>query len=296
MIVDLRSRGWRINPKIEILKSREPAMRLRTVILWTLAMVTPAAPAFGGGVATLELSSPSSGHLVAPGQQIEWTITVSLSAGDNLGLALIAVDLVQDPANPELFDLPSAVGLPAGMAGFDLPAGIANRASGGGSAYGGTPTGTSGMQNLRQIGGSQNTLGVVPLAGIGEDIVVETGVGQGGPQVIASGSFAAPVTLGDYTFFLVDPIVNTLVQEMAGPPALWLVGEATISLGGAMGFRVTACPADFDGDGQVRVPDLIFLLGTWGTCVGDCPADFDGSGDVRVPDLIFLLGEWGDCP
>ena len=55
------------------------------------------------------------------------------------------------------------------------------------------------------------------------------------------------------------------------------------------------CPADFDGDGLVRVPDLIFLLGEWGDNP-DSPADFDGDGLVRVPDLIFLLGEWGECP
>lgn len=57
----------------------------------------------------------------------------------------------------------------------------------------------------------------------------------------------------------------------------------------------TCCPADFDGDGQVRVPDLIHLLGSWGVCVG-CPADFNSDGVVNVPDLLVLLGKWGLCP
>ena len=29
---------------------------------------------------------------------------------------------------------------------------------------------------------------------------------------------------------------------------------------------------------------------------GHCPADLDGNGQVRVPDLIMLLGAWGPCP
>ena len=60
------------------------------------------------------------------------------------------------------------------------------------------------------------------------------------------------------------------------------------------------CPADVDGSGAVRVPDLIVLLGCWGTLPGFDPAcpclDTDGSGDIRVPDLIDFLGKWGACP
>lgn len=54
------------------------------------------------------------------------------------------------------------------------------------------------------------------------------------------------------------------------------------------------CPADFNGDGVVNVPDLIFLLGEWGTNPGST-ADFDGDGEVRVPDLLIVLGTWGSC-
>ena len=56
-----------------------------------------------------------------------------------------------------------------------------------------------------------------------------------------------------------------------------------------------ACPADLDGDGQVRVPDLIMLLSAWGPNAGH-PADLDGNDEVRVPDLILLLAAWGLCP
>lgn len=58
------------------------------------------------------------------------------------------------------------------------------------------------------------------------------------------------------------------------------------------------CPEDLDGDGEVRVPDLIILLGAWGPCPpsGGCPADLNGDCEVRTPDLIMLLGAWGQCP
>ncbi len=68
-------------------------------------------------------------------------------------------------------------------------------------------------------------------------------------------------------------------------------GKATVDMGA---YEFQACMADFDGDGAVRVPDLLFLLGEWGGNP-DSPADFDSDGQVRVPDLIVLLGSWGIC-
>ncbi len=57
---------------------------------------------------------------------------------------------------------------------------------------------------------------------------------------------------------------------------------------------VVLCPPDLDGDGDVRVPDLIILLAAWGPNPGH-PADLDADGEVRVPDLIILLAAWGAC-
>ena len=53
-----------------------------------------------------------------------------------------------------------------------------------------------------------------------------------------------------------------------------------------------ACPADFDGDGDVDTADLLHLLGCWGT---DC-GDVDGDGNTDTADLHELLGAWGECP
>jgi hypothetical protein len=54
----------------------------------------------------------------------------------------------------------------------------------------------------------------------------------------------------------------------------------------------TECPADFDGDGDVDVADLLFLLSAWGTPGGDV----DGDGDTDAADLLALLAAWGECP
>ncbi len=58
------------------------------------------------------------------------------------------------------------------------------------------------------------------------------------------------------------------------------------------------CLADLDCDGDVGVPDLLILLGSWGPCPAPpapCDADLDCDGSVGVSDLLILLGEWGPC-
>ena len=71
-------------------------------------------------------------------------------------------------------------------------------------------------------------------------------------------------------------------------------GSVIVDLGAYEFQGAGFCPADLDGSGEVRVPDLIILLGAWGLNPGHA-ADFDGDGQVRVPDLIILLGAWGAC-
>jgi len=55
---------------------------------------------------------------------------------------------------------------------------------------------------------------------------------------------------------------------------------------------VPPCPWDFDGNGVVATPDLLFLLGAWGTPDGDVNDD----GTTNTADLLELLGHWGPCP
>jgi len=54
------------------------------------------------------------------------------------------------------------------------------------------------------------------------------------------------------------------------------------------------CPADVDGDREVRFDDLIAVLAAWGNDGG--PEDVDGSGTVDFNDLLAVLAAWGPCP
>jgi endonuclease/exonuclease/phosphatase family metal-dependent hydrolase len=53
------------------------------------------------------------------------------------------------------------------------------------------------------------------------------------------------------------------------------------------------CAADFDGDGEVDVADILVLIADW---EGTDPAhDLDGNGTVGVSDLLILIAAWGPC-
>src|SRR5262245_42587710 len=72
-----------------------------------------------------------NGSVCSPGASLNWSIAFSLSTGDNSGAAMICVDLVQNSANPALFDLPPAAVVPTEMANFNRPSGICNPGEGG---------------------------------------------------------------------------------------------------------------------------------------------------------------------
>jgi len=263
-------------------------------ILVTIGTLISAAHA--AGTVTFNLSSPSNGATVSPGALIEWTVTVSVSSGDNLGLALAAVDLVQDAGNPACFDLPGGE-TPLDMADFDRPDGISNPGPGGvGSAYGGTPMGTTGSKNLMQIGGAQNTFGVAGN-GIGLDYTVRGAVGQGTAQTLATGSFLAPTTPGLYAFHLLSPIANTL-DDIGTPPDFSPVSGATALIGaGQITFTVQAvCIGDVNCDGTVGFGDINpFVLymsnnAAWQLEFPGCNAE---NGDINC-DGTYGQGSFGD--
>ena len=60
------------------------------------------------------------------------------------------------------------------------------------------------------------------------------------------------------------------------------------------GAENNTCPADFDGNGNVAVADLLVLIAAWGPGTG--PEDLNGNGTVNVADLLLLIGAWGACP
>jgi len=268
------------------------------LILCTLVILSLASAAHGEGAATLSLTSPSSGLLLPPGSSVEWTITAWVSTGDNLGLAMVSVDLVQDPGNPALFDIPPAQGVPTGMACFDRTAGVSNPPPPGHvSGYCGTPVGSAGQRNLVQIGGAQNVFGAA-FGGIGSDVDVDQGIGQGVQgQAIATGVLTAPSAPGSYAFSIQNALVNTLSE--ANPAPQWsVVGPATPTISpGMISFDV--CRAgDANGDSYVTEADIEpfveFLTGLQtpsaaARCCSDMNADGVLDGEDIQPFVEALL-------
>jgi hypothetical protein len=59
------------------------------------------------------------------------------------------------------------------------------------------------------------------------------------------------------------------------------------------------CSANVDtnGDGIVGIFDFLTVLNTWGACLdcgtqGACPADFDGDCEIGVADVLILMANW----
>jgi hypothetical protein len=52
------------------------------------------------------------------------------------------------------------------------------------------------------------------------------------------------------------------------------------------------CPADFNGDGNVDVTDILRVISNWG---GVGREDINGDSLVNVTDLLALIDAWGDC-
>ncbi|MDP7246994.1 MAG: hypothetical protein QF389_10555, partial [Planctomycetota bacterium] len=93
------------------------------------------------------------------------------------------------------------------------------------------------------------------------------------------------VTPDTYTSFI--PISfsdEDLVGEQNGISMLTVRVEIVPSEG---------CDADFDGDGEVDVADILILIGAWDAT--DSEYDLDGNGIVGVSDLLLLIAAWGPC-
>jgi hypothetical protein len=257
-------------------------------------VATLAAVAWADPTATLTLESTKNGLTVAPGAAIDWTIKVSVSAGDNAGLALISTDLVQDANNPAFLDLPAAAGVPTGMTNFARSAGISNPGSAAPDfGYRGDQRGT-GHKDLVQIGGGQNTFGtaMAPGSGIAESATVVAGVAQSAAQIVATGSFAAPSTQGVYTVRLANGLVNVLnpASPPPLPPAFWPVSKATVGALPAITFSVGSpvCRGDCNCDGSINFADInafVAALQNPGAACSFANCDVDGSGAINFADI-----------
>lgn len=68
--------------------------------------------------------------------------------------------------------------------------------------------------------------------------------------------------------------------------------------GAAYVYSLDGMPcADINGDGEVGVVDLLFLLITWGPCddpsCDPCPGDLNSDCAIDTADLAILLDNWG---
>jgi hypothetical protein len=66
--------------------------------------------------------------------------------------------------------------------------------------------------------------------------------------------------------------------------------SSTLSIGLPQG---PACAGDVNGNNQVDVGDLLFIITNWNAPGG--PADINGSGLVDVVDLLIVINNWGPC-
>jgi hypothetical protein len=270
---------------------------MKTNPLWLTLLVGGMTATAVAQTVTVTLGSPQDGQGVQPGATIEWTITFTVSEGDNEGLALLSCDLVQNPDNPAFLEIPPADGVPVEMTNFSRPDGICNPGETDPvTGYIGVQRGAAGAMDLIQIGGAQNTFGeaMPPGTGIAENADVIAGVGQGGPMLLAAGTFAAPSACGAYSFELADALANVLVERNE-PPAFSPVTEAAVdAAAGSISFMVTL-PGDLDFDGDVDLTDLAQLLAHYGMTEGATyeDGDLDGDGDVDLSDLAALLANYG---
>jgi hypothetical protein len=210
------------------------------------------------GTVTVTLDSAVTD--VAPGGDVPWSLYVEVSSGDNLGLALISVDLIQDGGNPATFDIaPADAGtIPAAMNGFDRPGGITNPGEGGAaSGYIGVQRGTAGALNLIQVGGAQNSFGQ-PGSEFGTDADVDGGIGQSGAQLVVSGTIIAPATEGTYTVNATNVVANVL-ETIGGTGEHSTVSAADIvTTDASITFTVGQLydPGDMNCDGVVSPADI----------------------------------------
>jgi hypothetical protein len=73
-----------------------------------------------------------------------------------------------------------------------------------------------------------------------------------------------------------------------------IIADGYDPLGHVVSFLLTPADrplGDIDGDCDVAVSDLLFLLGDWGKT--NSPADINEDGIVNFWDLLILLSDWG---
>jgi hypothetical protein len=128
---------------------------------------------------------------------------------------------------------------------------------------------------------------IVELVGLGPDALFVDGVmGHGGPMMLELSALS-------WMHVLYGAEVETLTFTEYESDVAAIVAEV-------LSFNEPFQPlrsGDVNYDGVVNIDDFLALLAAWGPCPDpcppSCPADFDGDCEVGVPDLLLQLANWG---
>jgi len=223
-----------------------------------LALVAPVALA-----SDLNLTVKSGGQnivTVAPGTAVSWSVTGELSDGNNQGLGMFTFDMAFSGGPLSAANAPGT----QPMLNFAMPLGVTNPAGFGGTSVGG---------GLKQVGGAQNTI-INVFAPFPTGNVITGVAAQGSPQVIASGSLAAPMQVGTYTLSLSNVLANAIRTGSTGDP----------------NWAVDACGVGTVGTLQVVVVGLTANLATLSVQTTGTQLLSLDAGAARAGRIFFLLG------
>lgn len=95
---------------------------------------------------------------------------------------------------------------------------------------------------------------------------------------------------------LVEPTATVQVRFVATDNPNNSITEAGVdefSINRLICEEAPACPADFNGDGEVGGSDLAVVLSAWG--LDGSVADLNGDNTVDGQDLAIILSTWGSC-
>lgn len=152
---------------------------------------------------SVSLESSHKGKNVSVGELITWRIVINTS-DDNNGLSFLQTDLEQSSSNPEKITFTPAMVGEADIENFAAPSGF-NAENG----FGGHFTNDA----LQDIGGAQNTLGVISNNyQHGQSASFIRYIGKNEPTVFAQGSFVAPNTVGTYQLSLANTLASVIKQ------------------------------------------------------------------------------------
>ena len=105
-----------------------------------------------------------------------------------------------------------------------------------------------------------------------------------------------PMNLGDKIgpIRYIGPLEVTYTAETTEPRYHGELKEIYWEVDAEAGPLDPTCLGDANGDGNVNVLDITFVLNNWGQGSGS-PADVNEDGSVNVLDITFVLNNWGSC-